>query len=426
LSINECLKVAEEKLLMPPNDCEAALRYLGKLNIIFFHPILPNLVFCNAQIILDKITELVRCSHALRTEGEVDEEKAPLCMQGFEFRDLAWVDPQCLEKAFPSHYRDGLFTATDLLKLLEGLFIAGKLKNGKHFVPSLLPDLALNEIEKYRVTSPNPKHPAPMAIHYPKMWLPVGVMPALVACLQTDFQWEPSEKFGTPTCMYHNCVQFKLPGGKPGSVALIDSTKFLEIHVKARRNVDTKLCFRIRENVMSGLKAAHTSLHYGPPKTREGFLCSGECGNEETHLATLDDDRTMWTCSEDESIGDDLDEMQKLWLAPLKHDSHKVTVTLNQLQVLYYGGGKEIRVMDRVTGGWDKLAIALGLEDTLEIIKKDCFGDSSGACLKLFMQWMKGKGRMPVSWEVLLRALRDARYEEVAAELELALWEPQQ
>lgn len=35
LSIFECYKVAEEKLLMSPNDCEAALRYLAALNIIF-------------------------------------------------------------------------------------------------------------------------------------------------------------------------------------------------------------------------------------------------------------------------------------------------------------------------------------------------------------------------------------------------------
>ena len=43
----------------------------------------------------------------------------------------------------------------------------------------------------------------------------------------------------------------------------------------------------------------------------DGVLCSGECGNKEAHLATLDE---SWKCSEDATIGDDLDnEKQALW-----------------------------------------------------------------------------------------------------------------
>ena len=41
---------------------------------------------------------------------------------------------------------------------------------------------------------------------------------------------------------------------------------------------------------------------------------SGECGNEEIHLATLSDDKNTWVCSEDEDIGHKLDdEKQSPW-----------------------------------------------------------------------------------------------------------------
>ena len=73
--------------------------------------------------------------------------------------------------------------------------------------------------------------------------------------------------------------------------------------------------------VLSGLKEAHDSLHYDLAVVADGVLCSGECGNKEAHLATLDEDRESWKCSEDAAIGDDLDEeRQALWFAQLQSD----------------------------------------------------------------------------------------------------------
>ena len=317
LSIEECCEAAEQKLHMVRKDCETAIKYLGKLNIVFYRPkILPGVVFCNAQVILDKITELVRCSHALRTssEGSTTTNAVPSCMksgEGLDFKECSFITPKLLQKAFPLHYRNNLFTSLELLKLLEGLLITGKLEiNRKHFIPSLLPDLSVEKIAQYRVTSP--EHPAPLVIYYPEKWVPVGVMPSLVVYLQNKCQWKPSEKHGKPICLYHNCIQFKLPGGKPGNVVLIDSTKFLEVHVRPKQ-MKHSLLHRIRDNIMTGLKKAHKSLHYDSAEAEMGFLCSGECGNKEAHLATLSDDKKTWVCSEDEDTGNDLDKKQTPW-----------------------------------------------------------------------------------------------------------------
>ena len=329
LDIEECYKVAACKLFMAPNACKAAIEFLGKLNILFFRPsILPRVVFCDAQVILDKITELVRCSHDLKSNATHTLPQNRQTTEWLEFRDFAQIDSNILEE-FPSHYRDGLFTVSDFLKLLEGLLIAGKLRNGKHFMPSVLPDLSLEEVGQYRVTLM--KHPAPMAIHYPKIWLPVGVVPSLVVYLQNHCNWTPVTRGGKPVCMYHNCMQFQLPGGKAGSVVLIDSIKFLEIHVRASPNVTYKMCPLIRETIMSGLKEAHKSLHYDLAVAKEGLLCSGECGNEDAHLATLDDEKESWKCSENASIGDDVDLRQAIWfrdmtIGQLYHTINTVTV----------------------------------------------------------------------------------------------------
>ena len=315
LSTDECYEAARQKLHTNHSVYSVALNYLSKLNIIFYRPdILSKVVFPDPKNVLNMLTELVRCSHALRTNNEDVASTLPRCMQrgeGLLFRDFAQINAQLLEKAFPSHYREGLFSATNFLELLEGLLIAAKLDDGNHFIPSLLPNLRKEKVSKHRVKLSD--NPAPLVIHYPKMWLPVGVMPSLVVYLKNVCMWEISK----PHRLYHNCIKFKLPGGSPGGVFLINSTRFLEIHVKSTAAAvkNNKLCCTIREDIMAGLKEAHKSLHYDPPEAEIGFLCSGECGNtDEPHLATLDEEKTTWTCSEDDSVGSDLTEREQTWL----------------------------------------------------------------------------------------------------------------
>ena len=316
LSLEECYEVANKKLHMPDKLCKAAIEYLGKLNIFFYHPsILPQVVFSDVQVILDKLKELVHCSHELKSNTAQSLPQNWQSGEWLEFRDFAQIDSTILGK-FPSYYRDGLFTVPQFLELLEDLLIAGKLANGKHFMPSILPDLALEEVAQQRVTSA--KHPSPIAIYYTmnssRIWLPVGVVPSLVVHLQNHYKWKPVLHGGKPACMYHNCMQFELPGEMPGRVTLIDSIKFLEIHVKASLEVASEVCPNIRSMVLSGLKEAHKSLHYDSPVVEDGVLCSGECGNKEAHLGTITKDRKWWKCSENADIGDILDrERQTVW-----------------------------------------------------------------------------------------------------------------
>ena len=317
LSIEECHEVAQKKLQMPRNVCQAAIEYLGKLNIFFYRPsILPRVVMCDSQVVLDKITELVRCSHELKGTTSGSQAQDRQGSEWLDFRDYGKISSKFL-KEFPSHYREGLFTTQEFLQLLEGMLIAAKLRNGEHFMPSVLPDLALEKVASYRVTAL--RHPAPMAIHYPKKWLPVGAVPSLVAYLQNHYKWAPVASGGKPKCLYHNCMKFELPGGKAGSVVLIDSIKFLEIHVKASLKVASEVCPQIRDMILLGLKEAHKSLHYDSATPEEGFLCSGECGNTEVHLATLDEKRESWRCTEDEEEGEELSQRQTIWFGTPGH-----------------------------------------------------------------------------------------------------------
>ena len=319
LNLEECYKLAE-KVRMTRQMGAAAIQFLSRLNIVFYKPsILPNVVFSDSQAVLDSITELVRCSHELKGDAPGPQTQDMYGGEWLDFRDKGKISINFLkEKRFRKHYREGLFEAKHFLDLLKGMLLVASLGNDEYFMPSLLPDLKPEEVMKKRVSAQG--HPAPMSIRYVNTWLPVGLVPSLVAELQNNHEWKPKlNKQSNPECMYHNCMQFKLPGGKTGSIILIDSIAFLEIHLNAKsKDVVEKICPKIRATILDSLQQAHISLHCGEAEVEEGFLCSGECGEEAVHFAELDDEEEMWTCSLDSDIGEDLCDKHDVWFKGTK------------------------------------------------------------------------------------------------------------
>ena len=62
----ECLGITAV-LNIDANALRAALEYFDDLNIFLYYPsVLPEVVFCDPQIILDKVTELVHFSCCLQ------------------------------------------------------------------------------------------------------------------------------------------------------------------------------------------------------------------------------------------------------------------------------------------------------------------------------------------------------------------------
>ena len=78
--------------------------------------------------------------------------------------------------------------------------------------------------------------------------------------------------------------------------------------------------------------------------------------------------------------------------------------------------------MDTVAGKWEDLALALHFDGhTLLTIKKDSALCSKTACCTVLQRWLKGKGRQPACWDVLLEALKDTEFRILAGELTEAL-----
>ena len=73
-------------------------------------------------------------------------------------------------------------------------------------------------------------------------------------------------------------------------------------------------------------------------------------------------------------------------------------------------------IVPKVAAKWDTLGIQLGLEDEVEQIEKDK-NTVRERCFHVIKDWMEGRRRKPITWEVLLDAVSKEGYADFADEI---------
>ena len=322
LSRKECLHVAHE-LGFSDKEFDAALRYFCELNLCLHYPtVLPNVIFSGSQVPVDKLSELVQLNYELRqakcgkSPGNPPEARDA---KWLKFRDQGIVRLEFLSR-FPKHFRDGLFTASDLLELLEHLLIVAPLSEGDYLMPSLLQMLPPKELDKHRTFSQTV--PATLLIRFPQGWPRSGVFCCLVSFLMNHCQW----KICRPSLVARNCIRFKMPG-YPCSITLIDSFAYFEVHINAPTKICREVCPVVQQQIFDGIDAASQTLHYNNAHPEPAFFCSHPTDGGEPsldmkplssslHPATLSEDRQWLTCTEDENVFQEVNDSQTVWFGP--------------------------------------------------------------------------------------------------------------
>ena len=313
LSWKECLKIARW-LHLSAKDLDAVLDHLASFGVIHYYwHLLPNIVFVDPQLLLEKISELVKRHYKLR--HKVDPKTATIGGEWREFRNEGCITLELLKK-FPEHYTD-IFTPADFLKLMnDRLIVTQFIGINKYFMPCLLRTMESQEIDEYRATS-SASSAAPLAIHFSCKLVPHGMFCSLVAFLQSSLnssRWSlfpHPENITQPQCLTRNCIKFQLPKGAPGSLTLIDTFSHFEVHVNTRRDVCVHLCPSIWQTLAEGIqKAAKTLKYHLVPK--QAFLCKHK--NTRPHLALPADAFDYWKCELHPDISGPLKEEHKLWL----------------------------------------------------------------------------------------------------------------
>ena len=311
-----CAKIART-LHMSKETFEAALDHLLKLNIFRCYSSAPDLIFCTTQVILLKLTELVQYSFKLRRDkiyGVAGED--------INFKNEGIISIEFL-KRFPRFYSD-LFTPECFLKILRELLAVADMKGGKHFMPSLLNELSDKELNKHRSSSPSL---SALLILLHGGCLPNGLFTSLVASLKNNCGWQLANKGQRrkPACLYQNCVIFMIPKKLPGTVTLIASFNYLEVHVAC--SIEPKIdsiCTRVYSDIKSGLETSWRVLYPGEVSFTPAFFCSS-CSDitassvadstcNTTHHADVSEGGDYEICSVDSSFGSALQESKLRWL----------------------------------------------------------------------------------------------------------------
>ena len=286
-----CQRVAES---MEINDesCGEALDFFYGLNMLFYFPnILPQLVFMEPQMLLDKVSELVEETYSMRQgkKGQaVDGEK-------LRFRDYGEVTEEFLGE-FESHYEPPLFTPKELVTLLKGLLVFAEMSEDVYFMPCLLQVVAWEVVEKHRVSREKA-----LALHFPDSGPLMGMFCSTVAYLLSPGNRHPcpwrvvQSETGAPDCLHRNVIEFTV-SDYAGSVSLIDHFTHFELHLCTHPKKAPELWKLAHDAVFAGLKKAGKTIGYTNNTPVPAILCPAHPAKP--HPATVDKD-DAWICSKD-------------------------------------------------------------------------------------------------------------------------------
>lgn len=72
----------------------------------------------------------------------------------------------------------------------------------------------------------------------------------------------------------------------------------------------------------------------------------------------------------------------------------------------------------RVAAKWEDVATSLYFEGyEIQSIQRDQHYQTRNACRAMFIEWLRGEGRKPTTWNTLIKALEEAELSEVANDL---------
>ena len=279
LSLVEC-KACAERLHIQGEVFSAALHHLIHHNVFLYYPeVLPQAVFCDPQVVLTKVSELVERHHGLKEDPD-----SSVAADGnyVAFRDRGIISVELLRE-FSSHYIVGLFTPQDLAKLFVHLHVAAEIGRGKYLMPALLPHLNSTQVSKYL------QQTVSLVIRPTQGYTPNGLFCCLVAHLLSPSNpspWRLCMEKDRPLCMYRNCMLFEQKS-TTDIITLVDMFSYIKVHIRSI-NISSNICRRVKDCVHSTIKEACNSLKYNDINFEDAFVCTGDrCASELSHLAEV-------------------------------------------------------------------------------------------------------------------------------------------
>ena len=311
LSIDECLKEATA-YHFTRESLDDVLQYLHNLKLIMYYKdILPDVVFIDAQVLLNKITELVEYSIKLQAEPS----SQAIAVGGVEkFKTCGIVTTEILSQ-FSSGYIPGLFEEKHLILVFKKLLIVAEIGEGKFLMPCLLKgEKGILRCGYFIIPE--------FLFYFDENGPKLGVYCFLLASLITDAKWKLLMEDNSPVQLSRNRAQFALPGNNPGCVTITDSfSTFFHISIEfpdtvaAEKAIEIceKTCPIIRETILTHIRKASRRLNYNNSIPEAAFLCPQHDETTPAHPAVVSNTGLLTCTINPRSVCSNLTDQHKFW-----------------------------------------------------------------------------------------------------------------
>ena len=268
LSLEQCKKEADRLNYFKTHSgqFDAALQHLVKHNIFLYYPsVLPDVVFCDPQLLLDMVTQIMRHHYKLKHEKKgVNTTMAPLMDGNISADILKSIPLQCSDE-------NGIFPFESLLKLLTYLKIISPIQKSHvmYLMPALLP-IANNPAAEIPYKE---KCVSPLCISFDGGCAPNGVFCSLVTTLLQSENWKLCMTERKPHCCFRNCVTFVYQ--EVAIITLVDFFTHFSIYLYIPTHPNTGKIFPhiIRNVVHQSIHAVSNRLQYSHLKFQDAIPC---------------------------------------------------------------------------------------------------------------------------------------------------------
>ena len=315
ISVHDCLNIARS-LHFTETAGRAALLHLDSLNLIQYFPSsAEEVIFCDPNVLLNKVNELIKKSYSLRGGVELIADTGG---KWIKFHQRGEVTLDILEK-FSYGYVPGLYDHHTVAKIFEDLLILTPLDLdlNLYFMPALLDIKNIKDIQRPTKTC--------LVIAFPSGYAPLGLFSSSVAFLtSTKNKWPSPWKFLYEAGqLFRNAISFK---ADPVHITYLDLSTHYEVHMETRvKRIATSMRQVVKTGVCKALDESIKVRNISNASYTLAFpcLCDSEVGNEAKksqgfHLAEINDGLKIWNCKKNPGECGELEPHHVEWLG--SHD----------------------------------------------------------------------------------------------------------
>ena len=398
LRLSEC-RVIRERLKMKPDEVEATLTFFDRqFTLLYFHRILPNLVFTRPQTPLDCINAVVKFSYKVG-HGEV----------------------RCIAEDMVSSLKDGIITEEILShKELTQCFIPD-LYEPQHAIKLLSHTFTLaplsRDVQPTSATSHDPATSQPTPREHLMLSLRSAIPDKEIENhLPPPLEIAPLVVQFTSNCVPLSCFSCLISVYKPhspGQIVLVDTGHSIHVHTRAGKGLGgddiAKICFQ-EETMFTAIEQVFKRLHLAGIEATPAFFCPCD-RRPHAHAASPFFFNCKWRikCSLTQQTIGPASKHHLLWLATPVTETEKPSLP----KLL------KLDVVEAIGTNYLSLGTFLLKDDTgclIDAIEHDC-RQTHRITRKVLMERLAGKGES-ATWKTLCTTLRDCKFNDLADKIQ--------